>query len=67
MMDSPMEPEDADEVDVGIDEVSIAYYGENCSCSKTAKCKSNKCLCFIRDEKCTSECHGGSATNCTNK
>ena len=48
------------------DEVSISYYGENCSCSKTAKCKSSKCLCFLRDEKCTPECHDGK-TNCTNK
>ena len=48
------------------DEVSISYYGENCSFSKTAKCKSSKCLCFLRDEKCTPEYHDGK-TNCTNK
>ena len=48
------------------DEVSIAYYGETCSCSKTAKCKSSKCLCYLRDEKCTPECHVGKSS-CTNK
>ena len=49
----------------GKDEVSISYYGEHCSCSKTAKCKSSKCLCFLRDEKCSPECHNGK-NNCTN-
>ena len=49
----------------GKDEISISYYGEHCSCSKKAKCKSSKCLCFLRDEKCSPECHNGK-NNCTN-
>ena len=67
MMESPMEQEVEAEMEVGVDEVSIVYYGENCNCSKTAKCKLSKCLCYIRNEKCTAECHSGAATNCTNK
>ena len=39
------------------DEVSFIYYGDSCTCSKNSMCKSSKCLCFLRDEKCTSKCH----------
>ena len=49
------------------DEVSFIYYGENCSCSKTAQCKSSKCLCFLRREKCSSKCHSEMKNKCTNK
>ena len=49
------------------DEVSFMYYGDYCSCSKTAKCKSSKCLCFIRGEKCSSKCHAELKNNCANK
>ena len=49
------------------DAVSFIYYGEGCSCSKTAKCKSSKCLCFLRREKCSSKCHSELRNNCTNK
>ena len=35
------------------DEVSFMYYGENCTCSKNSMCKSAKCLCFLRGEKCS--------------
>ena len=49
------------------DEVSIFYYGETgCTCSKTAMCKSNKCICFIRDTKCTKYCDNSSTTKCQN-
>ena len=49
------------------DEVSFMYYGDYCSCSKTAKCKSNKCLCFLRGDKCSDKCHADLKNNCTNK
>ena len=44
--------EDTDEED----DVSQMYYGENCTCSKNSMCKSSKCLCFLRTQKCTQEC-----------
>ena len=49
------------------DEVSVLFYGDHCSCGKTAKCKSSKCICFIRGVKCGSECYGFVKTSCTNK
>ena len=55
--------EDTDEED----DVSQMYYGENCTCSKNSMCKSSKCLCFLRTQKCTQECHGNLKTKCTNK
>ena len=38
------------------DEVTIMYYGDKCDCSKMAKCKSSKCICFIRGVKCGQDC-----------
>lgn len=49
------------------DEVSFVYYGDQCSCSKTAKCKTSKCICYIRGVKCGPDCHGALKTSCTNK
>ena len=49
------------------DEVSFMYYGENCTCSKNSMCKSAKCLCFLRGEKCSAKCHSDLKTKCTNK
>ena len=51
----------------GSDEVSMAYYGRGCECSRNAICKSNKCICFIRGEPCSNECHGEVKTKCKNK
>ena len=48
------------------DEVSFIYYEDHCSCSKAAKCKSNKCICFIRGQLCSKDCHS-SKSNCCNK
>ena len=48
------------------DEVSFFYYGESCNCSKNSMCKSSKCLCFLRSQKCTSACHDKN-TKCSNK
>ena len=56
----PEEPDDDDEV-------TIMYYGDKCDCSKMAKCKSSKCICFIRGVKCGQDCHSDQKTNCTNK
>ena len=49
------------------DEVSFIYYGENCTCSKNSMCKSKKCLCFLRGEKCKPQCHNDLKTKCSNK
>ena len=56
----------ADDEDVE-DEVSFIYYGDNCSCSKNSMCKSAKCLCFLRGEKCTDMCHKETKNKCVNK
>ena len=48
------------------DEVSFMYYGDACTCSKLSKCKSSKCLCYLRGNKCTPECHDHSSSKCTN-
>ena len=56
-----------EEDDCETDEVSCLFYGDQRSCGKTAKCKSSKCICFIRGVKCGSECHGSVKTNCANK
>ena len=58
-----LEDEDDDEDD----EVSFVYYGEHCNCTKNSMCKSKKCLCFLRGEKCSSKCHQDFKTKCTNK
>ena len=55
---------DIDEIE---DEVSFIYYGENCTCSKNSMCKSSKCLCFLRGDKCAAKCHSDLKTKCTNK
>ena len=55
-----------DEVECETDEVSCLFYGDNCSCGKTAKCRSSKCICFIRGVKCGSSCHSTTKTNCVN-
>ena len=49
------------------DDTSHIYYDDRCSCGKTAKCKSSKCICFIRGVKCQSDCHGSYHTKCANK
>ena len=49
------------------DEVSFVYYGDFCTCSKASKCKSSKCLCYLRGNKCSPKCHDSSASKCTNK
>ena len=56
----------SDDEDVD-DEVSFIYYGDNCSCSKNSMCKSSKCLCFLRGEKCTDMCHKETKNKCVNK
>ena len=64
---SKSEPKECHE-DLGDDEVSIIYYDDHCSCSKAAKCKSSKCICFIREQKCSIKCHISNAkNNCSNK
>ena len=60
--ETSMDEEESDEND----EVSFTYYGQNCSCSKFAKCKSSKCLCFLRGDKCTEKCHNNVKNNCSN-
>lgn len=50
-----------------VDEVSFIYYGESCKCSKNSMCKSSKCLCFLRSQKCTVACHEKQNTKCSNK
>ena len=52
--------------EISEDDVSHLYYGDHCSCGKTAKCQSAKCICFIRGVKCQPSCHGSSHTKCTN-
>ena len=60
--------EDVKELDDDIDEVSAVYYGdETCNCSRSARCKSSKCICYLRGNKCTSACHSDSKSACTNK
>ena len=49
------------------DEISHIYYDDRCSCGKNAKCKSSKCICFIRGVKCQPSCHASSQTKCANK
>ena len=49
------------------DEVSFYFYGDCCSCTKQAKCRSSKCICFVSGRKCSTECHGGLKSNCANK
>ena len=39
-----------------IDEVSMMYYG--CNCTKNSMCRTNKCICYLRDNKCIESCHG---------
>ena len=51
----------------GEDEVSYVYYGGNCNCSKQSKCRMSKCLCFLRDKKCSPECHDTHGSKCANK
>ena len=51
----------------GEDEVSYVYYGGNCNCSKQSKCRTSKCLCFLRDKKCSPECHDTHGSKCANK
>ena len=53
------------EAEDGVDEVSFLYYGEHCNCSKQSKCRSKKCLCFLRGDKCSSDCHD-LKTKCAN-
>lgn len=59
------------EVDVEIgddqDEVSFMYYSEHCNCKVNAKCKSSKCICFLRSDKCTEKCHDQMQNKCANK
>ena len=47
--------------DKGEDEVSYVY------CSKQSKCGTSKCLCFLRDRKCSPECHDTHGSKCANK
>ena len=50
------------------DEVSSYFYEDSCSCSKLAKCKSSKCICYVRGSLCNTKCHvGETKSNCTNK
>ena len=52
----------------GEDEVSLYFYGNGCNCGKTAKCKSAKCICYVRETKCNVECHADQEKhNCANK
>ena len=64
--ENDVQNEDTDFVD-DEDEVSFIYYGENCTCSKNSMCKSKKCLCFLRGEKCKPQCHNDLKTKCSNK
>ena len=57
-----------DEDDIQEDEVSSYFYENSCSCKKLAKCKSSKCICYVRGSLCNIKCHvGEKKSSCTNK
>ena len=54
------------------DVTTVEYYDddgdkETCSCSRKAKCLTNKCSCFKNNTKCKPYCHPEMSSNCTNK
>ena len=68
MMNQTSEKVEIAEKEQEDDEVSFVYYGDTCTCSKLAKCRSSKCLCYLRGNKCTPKCHNDSngSGKCTN-
>ena len=48
------------------DEVSFMYYGDAFTCYKMSKCKSSKCVCYLRGNNCNQECHNHSSSKSTN-
>ena len=64
-MDDVQNIEDGEEEDE--DEVSRVYYGSQCNCSENSQCRSKKCICYLRDERCGINCHLQTKLKCKNK
>ena len=54
------------EEELELDEVTIQFYGECCSCSRKSTCRTVKCTCFKDNKKCNSLCHTEATFNCKN-